>query len=144
MKKIILQMLLVIASIGFAQAQTKVTGKVVDVSGKPLDYVSVLVKEFRSAGAYTDEAGNYTINVPAVGQTLVFSVIGYVTQEVVIDSLSVINITMESDAVQFEDTIFIDVYGGRPAKKLFTISSSAAYAFPAFVSVPKHEKILTK
>ena len=105
MKKIILQMLLVIASVGFAQAQTKVTGKVVDVSGKPLDYVSVLVKEFPSAGAYTDEAGNYSISVPAGGQTLVFSFVGYTTQEVPIGTRSIINITLESDAVVLEGTV---------------------------------------
>ena len=105
MKKIILQMLLVIASIGFAQAQTKVTGKVVDVSGKSLDYVSVLVKEIPTTGVSTDDAGNYSINVPAGGQTLVFSFIGYVTQEVAIGSRSIINVTLESDAVQLTGTV---------------------------------------
>ena len=105
MKKIILQMLLVITSLGFALSQTRVTGKVVDVSGQPLDYVSVLVKEFPSAGTYTDDAGNYTINVPTGGKTLIFGFIGYKTQEVIINSRSIINITLESDAAQLEEIV---------------------------------------
>ena len=105
MKKIILQLLLVIVSLGFATAQTRITGKVVDVTGNPLDYVSVLVKEVPSAGAYTDNAGNYTINVPAGGQTIVFSFIGYKQQEVVIGSLSIINVTLESETETIEELI---------------------------------------
>jgi hypothetical protein len=105
MKKIILQMLLVIASVGFAQAQTRITGKVVDTSGKPLDYVSVMVKEFPSAGTYTDTAGNYTINIPVGGKTLVFSFIGYMSQEVVIGSRSIINVTLENDIQALSEVI---------------------------------------
>ncbi|MDR1984258.1 MAG: TonB-dependent receptor [Prevotellaceae bacterium] len=107
MKKIILQMLLVIASVGFAQAQTRITGKVVDAEGKPLDYVSISVKEVPSAGAYTDSDGNYTLNVPSGGTTLVFSFIGYKTQEVAIGSRSIININLESDATIIDETVVV-------------------------------------
>ena len=100
MKKIILQVLLVIASVGFAQAQTRITGKVVDASGKSLDYVSVSVREAPTAGTFTDNAGNYTVNVPADARTLVFSYIGYKTLEVAIGSRSIVDITLESEAEQ--------------------------------------------
>jgi TonB-linked SusC/RagA family outer membrane protein len=105
MKKIILQMLLVIASVGFAQAQTRITGKVVDAEGKPLDVVSISVKEVPTAGTLTDAGGNYTLNVPSGGLTLVFSYMGYVTQEVAIGSRSIIDITLESDATTLESSI---------------------------------------
>ncbi|MDR1199289.1 MAG: TonB-dependent receptor [Prevotellaceae bacterium] len=107
MKKIILQMLLVIASIGFAQAQTRITGKIADAEGKPLDVVSISVKEVPTAGTLTDAGGNYTLNVPSGGLTLVFSYIGYVTQEVAIGSRSIIDITLESDATTLEESVSI-------------------------------------
>ncbi|MDR1553837.1 MAG: TonB-dependent receptor [Prevotellaceae bacterium] len=107
MKKIILQMLLVIASVGFAQAQTRITGKIIDAEGKPLDIVTVTVKEVPTAGAFTDADGNYTINVPSGGSTLVFSYIGYLTQEVAIGTRSIINVTLESDAITLEESVTI-------------------------------------
>ncbi|MDR3226376.1 MAG: SusC/RagA family TonB-linked outer membrane protein, partial [Prevotellaceae bacterium] len=105
MKKIILQMLLVIASIGFPQAQIKITGKITDAQGKPLDYVSITVKEVPSAGTFTDIGGNYTINVPSGGTTLVFSFVGYKTQEELIGSRSIINVTLVTDATTLEGSV---------------------------------------
>ncbi|MDR2126491.1 MAG: TonB-dependent receptor [Prevotellaceae bacterium] len=123
MKKIILQMLLVIASVGFAQAQTKITGKVTDAEGKPLDYVSISVKEVPTAGAFTDAGGNYTLNVPSGGSTLVFSYIGYVAQEVAIGTRSIINITLESDAESLTESLVV-AYGTVKSKESFTGSVS--------------------
>lgn len=86
----------------FAYAQTKVKGKVIDETGQPFYAVNVLVKEFHfkefsSVQAYTDIDGDYTINVPIGGKTLVFAFYGYFAKEVVIDSHSIINVTLEED-----------------------------------------------
>jgi len=123
MKKIILQMLLVIASVGFAQAQTRITGKVVDPSGAPMSFASVVVKEALNVGTQTDDNGNYTINVPANGLTLVFSFIGSETQEVVIGSRSVINVTLASDA-EVLASAFVVAYGTAKSKESYTGSVS--------------------
>jgi TonB-linked SusC/RagA family outer membrane protein len=122
MKKIILQMLLVIASVGFAQAQTKITGKVTDAEGKPLDIVTITVKEVPAAGAYTDADGNYTLNVPSGGLTLVFSSVGYVAQEVVIGTRSVINTQLLADAEQIDEAIVVAF--GSVKKTAFTGSAT--------------------
>jgi TonB-linked SusC/RagA family outer membrane protein len=82
----------------------------VDAEGNPLDVVSISVKEVPTAGALTDADGNYTLNVPSGGLTLVFSYIGYVTQEVVIGSRSIIDITLEGDATTLESSIIV-AYG---------------------------------
>jgi TonB-linked SusC/RagA family outer membrane protein len=123
MKKIILQMLLVIASAGFANAQTVITGKVIDAEGKPLDVVSIAVKEVPTAGTFTNADGNYTLNVPLGGSILVFSYLGYVTQEVTIGSRSIINVTLESDATTLETSIVV-AYGTVKSKESFTGSVS--------------------
>ncbi|MDR2125507.1 MAG: SusC/RagA family TonB-linked outer membrane protein [Prevotellaceae bacterium] len=122
MKKIILQMLLVIASVGFAQAQTKITGKVTDAESKPLEFVSISVKEVPTAGTLTDADGNYTLNVPSSGSTLVFSYIGYVIQEIAIGSRSVIDITLESDAESLAESIVVAF--GTTTKSAFTGSAA--------------------
>ena len=63
-----------------AQAQTmKVTGKVTDNLNEPMIGVSI-VEKGTTNGCTTDEDGNYTLDV-ANGATIVYSLVGYVTQE---------------------------------------------------------------
>ena len=63
----------------FAQGKN-VTGQVTDPNGEPLIGVSVQVKGTKT-GAITDFDGNFRLtNVPE-GSTIVFSYIGYVTEE---------------------------------------------------------------
>src|SRR5688500_11404624 len=66
---------------GFFQA-LDVTGSISSsLSGEKLPGVNVLVKG-TTIGTVTDEAGNYTINLPAGEVILVFSFIGYAKQEI--------------------------------------------------------------
>lgn len=64
----------------FAQ-QIKVTGKVTDSTNEGMPGVNVQVKG-TATGTITDFDGNYSIDVPDSKSTLVFSFIGYVTQQV--------------------------------------------------------------
>lgn len=64
-----------------AAAQGVVTGRVFDAADRqPIPGVSVLVKGTQT-GTITDADGNFTISLAEPGQTLVFSFIGYATQE---------------------------------------------------------------
>lgn len=64
-----------------AAAQGVVTGRVSDAADRqPIPGVSVLVKGTQT-GTITDADGNFTISLAEPGQTLVFSFIGYATQE---------------------------------------------------------------
>jgi DNA-binding response OmpR family regulator len=83
-----------------------IRGKVVDETGKPLDYVSVFVKEIPSSGVYTDDAGNYAINIPSGGQTLVFSSIGYTTQEIAMNNTSM-NVALTQDNNRLSESIAV-------------------------------------
>ena len=63
-----------------AQAQTvKVTGKVIDDLSEPMIGVNV-VEKGTTNGCLTDIDGNYTLTVTK-GSTLVYSYIGYITEE---------------------------------------------------------------
>ena len=88
-------------------AQNKVTGTVSDDLG-PAIGVSVMEKG-TSNGVITDLDGNYVISVRP-GATLVFSSIGYATQEIAVGTQSVINVKLSEDA-EFLDEVVVIGYG---------------------------------
>ncbi len=89
-----------------AQAKQNVTGKVVDESNMPLPGVAVLVKG-TTTGIITDFDGNYALDVPEGGEILVFSFVGFQTQEVVIGNRSVINVQLVEDVLQLEEVVAV-------------------------------------
>ncbi len=90
-----------------ALAQNKtVTGKVTDSqSGASLGGVSVVVKGSPS-GAQTDASGSYTISAAGTA-TLVFSSVGYVSQEVAIGGRSEINVSLVSSASNLNEVVVV-------------------------------------
>lgn len=121
MRKVLLfslVMLLALVNQAWAQSQT-VTGKVTDASnGQPLPGVAVIVKG-TTVGATTGVEGDYSVNVPANGTTLVFRYIGYESQEVAISGRSVINVTLGTDTKMLSEVV-IQVPYGTVAKTAFT------------------------
>jgi len=99
-----LLLLLMIPLVAFAQEQRVVNGTVSDAGG-PLPGVTVTVKETKEA-TYTDDNGNFTIDA-SNGKTLVFTVIGYSTQEVPIGSQSTIKVLMESETSDLNEVVVI-------------------------------------
>ena len=89
----------------FAQGRV-VTGTVVDEMGEPVIGANVIVKGTQN-GAITDIDGNYSIsNVPQNG-TLVFSFIGYQSQEVKAAGQSKVNITLAEDSQALDDVVVV-------------------------------------
>ncbi|MEQ8422289.1 MAG: SusC/RagA family TonB-linked outer membrane protein, partial [Arenibacter algicola] len=86
--------------------QQSVTGQVVDENGVPLPGVSVLEKGTTN-GVAADFDGNYSITVSSENSILVFSYIGYSSQEVVAGASSTINVQMELDASQLDEVIVV-------------------------------------
>jgi TonB-linked SusC/RagA family outer membrane protein len=87
----------------YAEAIT-VTGKIVDDAGETVPGVNIIVKG-TSIGTTSDTEGKYTLSVADGGGTLVFSFIGYVTQEVTIDNRTVIDITLKADIVSLSEVV---------------------------------------
>lgn len=86
----------------FAQ---QVTGKMTDkASGIPIAGGSVLVKNTTN-GTSTDFDGNYTLNVDSFPVTIVYSYLGYTTQEIVVNSASVVNVAMEESATSLDEIV---------------------------------------
>jgi TonB-linked SusC/RagA family outer membrane protein len=113
MKKILLlsfALVLVLFQQVMAQSRT-VTGRVTDQkTGEGLPGVTVLVKGSTN-GVSTNADGTFNLNVPEASRTLVFSSIGFVTQERLIDSESKLNISLVADAKQIDEVV-VTGYGG--------------------------------
>ena len=93
-------------------AQTTVSGTVSEENG-PLPGASVLVKG-TTTGAQTDFDGNYSINA-SPSDVLVFSYVGYTTQEVTVGGQSTINVTLASDNQL--DEVIVTAQGLKREKK---------------------------
>ena len=91
----------------FAASAQEIKGVVSDVNGQPLIGVSVFV-DGTTLGVSTGVDGDYAINVPsAKGKTLVFSMIGLATKEVVIGDKTTINVVLEDDSNFLDETVVI-------------------------------------
>ncbi|MFD2248549.1 SusC/RagA family TonB-linked outer membrane protein [Pontibacter ruber] len=107
MKKLLmLCFMLVSALLQQAMAQTRaIIGKVTDAAtSQPLPGVTVLVKG-TTVGTATGADGNYSINVPEGGTTLVFSFIGYNTTERAIGTSTTINVGLPVNTQQLNEVV---------------------------------------
>jgi len=95
--------LIVITSKDEVVSNVVVKGTVHDANGQPLPGVSIRVKG-TSAGTQSDMNGNYSINVPD-NATLVFSFLGYDTQEVVVAGKTTINVTLSEAAKNLNEVV---------------------------------------
>ena len=105
--KLLALMLALLATVSLF-AQNRVTGTVTDETGSGVVGASVMERGTRN-GAITDLDGNYVITVRP-GATLVFSSIGYATQEVTVGNQSRIDVLLREDT-EFLDEVVVVGYG---------------------------------
>ena len=98
-----------------------VTGTVTDEAGLPLAGLAVFA-EGSTTGAITDLDGNYSIEVPS-NAVLVFSYLGYRTQNVAVDGRTRIDLALEPDTELLSDAVVIGY--GTTTRKDMTGSISA-------------------
>ncbi|KAF0237935.1 MAG: TonB-linked outer membrane protein SusC/RagA [Prolixibacteraceae bacterium] len=88
------------------QQDVTISGIVNDEKGLPIPGVSVYVKG-TTTGAVTNNNGEFKLNIPQGGEVLIFSFIGFQTQEIIIGSQTLINVTMREDVMQLEEVIAV-------------------------------------
>ena len=94
-----------------------ITGKVTDLStGEELPGVNILVKG-TSIGTITDVDGNYRLTAPDDAETLVFSSVGYTSEEVAIDNRTTINLEMAPDVQSLSEVVVVG-YGTQEKRDL--------------------------
>ena len=109
LKKPLLIVMLLIGSLTFGQS---IKGVVTDADGS-LPGVSITIKG-TTTGVQTDFDGNYAINA-SQGDVLVFSYLGYTTEERSVGSQNVINVTMIQDRSELDEIVIIG-YGSTTIK----------------------------
>ena len=97
--------LLLVSAQSFAQ-QRAVSGQVLDEEGMPIPGVSVYEKD-TSNGTTTDFEGEFTINVAGADAIIVFSYVGFATQEVRVGSQTNITVTLSSDVQALEEVVVV-------------------------------------
>ena len=90
---------------GSIGAQQTITGKVTESNGA-LPGVTVLVKG-TNAGTTTDFDGNYSLPNVSPTATLIFSYVGFETQEVAVNNRTTINISLSENSTALEDVVVV-------------------------------------
>lgn len=89
----------------YAQTGGQITGKVIDAMGE-LPGVSVVIKGTGS-GTITDLNGQFTLSNVKSSDVLIFSFIGYKTQEIKVGNQKNIAITMEEDTQTLDEVVVV-------------------------------------
>jgi len=116
--------------ISLVQQGITVTGTVTE-NGTPMPGVNVVVKG-TLIGQVTDTNGRYTITVPNSDAVLIFSFIGYMTQEFTVDNQTTINVSMAEDAAQIEEVVVVGYGTMRRSDMTGSVISVSADKLTAF------------
>lgn len=85
--------------------EKKVTGTVSDQNNNTIPGVTVLIKG-TNTGVATNADGIYTISIPSEPATLIFSSVGYLSQEIIVKN-SVINVTLEESDNPLDEVVVV-------------------------------------
>lgn len=97
----------------------KISGKVTDETGASLLGVSIKVKGTTN-GTQTDLNGGFTLNAPSSQSILVFSYLGYITEEVAVAGRSNFNISLKPDLKLLQEVVVI----GYGTQKITNVSGA--------------------
>ena len=96
------------------QQSREISGKVIDSDDNMgIPGVSIIIKG-TTTGVVTDFDGNYSINIKSNEDVIVFSYLGYATQEITVGTKTNVNVSLKSDATSLDEII---VVGYGTAKK---------------------------
>ena len=98
-------LLMLITTMAWAQSRT-VTGKVTSSDdGTGLPGVNVVEKGTNN-GTATDVDGNFSLSVPSTA-TLVFTFVGYTTQEVAVGNQTSVSVSLASDVTSLSEVVVV-------------------------------------
>lgn len=115
MRKLLLIKMFWVWLLPVAIAQQQVSGTVTDyTSGEALPGVNILIQG-TTTGTITDMSGNFSLSVPSSDAVLVFSFIGYETEEVTVGNQTNISVGMMPDLTTLSEIVVIG-YGTQRAE----------------------------
>jgi len=132
MKVFILNLLFLFSVGQLAFSQNTISGTVTDATGMPLPGANILEKGTAN-GIQTDFDGNYSIEVSSTSSILVYSFVGYQTQEIIVGSQTNINVVLQEDLAQLDEVVVVG-YGTQ--KKVNLTGSVETVTFREEVNQP--------
>ncbi|MCY1720772.1 SusC/RagA family TonB-linked outer membrane protein [Prolixibacteraceae bacterium Z1-6] len=114
--KLLLVGILLISQLGVFAQTKNISGTVTGNDGAPIPGLTVIVKG-TAIGTVTTPDGTYILSDVPENATLVFSFVGMKTQEIVVGNQTVINVTMQTDAIGLDEVVAIG-YGTARKKDL--------------------------
>lgn len=124
MKKYLLILLLAFVVSYQVNAQQRTITGVISSGKEPIPGANVQIKG-TSVGSISDLDGNYSITVPDASSILVFSYIGYLTQEITVGSRTKLDVQLLEDVKQLGEVIIVG-YGEQDRKTLTSAISSVS------------------
>lgn len=118
--KCLICMLMGLVPVG-AMAQHAVTGQVNDESGEPLPGVNIVLKG-STLGQVTDANGKYSMTLPNAEGVLIFSFVGYVSQEIILAKKTNVDVVMQADAKALKEVVVV----GYGTQKKASLTGSVA------------------
>lgn len=127
-----------------AYAQIKITGTASDAAtGDPLSFITIQVKG-TTEGTTSDMDGKYSIEVPNGDAILVYSYIGYRTQEITVGNQTQINVRL-SEEVEALDEVVVVGYGVQNKRdvtgSIAKVGSEELMSVPAALSMPLYKDV---
>lgn len=87
--------------------QSSVSGTITDAAtGEPMPGVNIQVKG-TTIGAITDVNGKFTLSVPDQNSILMFSFIGYVTQEISLNGKTTVDVALKNETTSLEEVVVV-------------------------------------
>lgn len=99
-------MLLTLFSFSVAVAQVLVRGTVVDQTGESVPGASIQIKG-GTQGTITDLDGKFSLNAPNKKSILIVSFIGYVTQELPVETAKPMSIILKEDTKTLDEVVIV-------------------------------------
>ncbi len=125
---------------GISPVQFTVKGSVKTVSGEAVPGVNILLKN-TATGTITDNNGEYSLTLPDGSGILVFSFIGYVTQEIQVSGRSTLDVVLEEDKQSLEEVVVVG-YGTQRKRELTSAVASIDHSKIADLKVSSFSEAL--
>lgn len=113
--------------------QRTVSGRVTDAQNQPMPGVNILEKGTLN-GTMTDIDGRFTMNVASANSVLVFSFVGYTSQEITVGAQTTINVSLVESAIGLDEIVVVG-YGTQQKRAISgSVANVAEKSFNAGVT----------
>lgn len=92
------------SALELTQQQKEISGIVTDAAGLPLPGATILV-EGTNNGTTSDFDGNFTLSVSEDAQVIIVSFVGFVTQHIVLENQTKIDVILQEDTANLDEVI---------------------------------------